>query len=303
MHTLIVSTEICALHHWANAPDARAYLRRPHAHDFRINIKVHTEGDDRELEFHDLREELETVITQIAVKREYSFGVPYDFDGQSCEQICVRVLEKMPKADAVSVYEDAFHGSETYRESVTSRKIITVCGSTRFKKETQEVIKMLEDRGVIALAVGSFMHADGVQLHDDTKAEYDELHLDKIRMSNGIFVVNPDGYIGMSTRNEINLAKDLGLQIEYLIIPSARQSRSAVLRFSAEMEKKLLENDHKGGWGDCRSETLFDLLLEEKNELEEALTSHDERNIIAECADVANFAMMIADNASRRLGV
>ena len=309
MNTLVVSTKISATHHWANAPAKRAYLRVSHRHDFQISIRVPVEGSDREREFHDLHDELDYILLDIA--KQSSTDVPgrpgcgmvvHDFGAMSCEQIGKVILGRMLHVTAVSVWEDPCHGAETHREPLPGRKVITVCGSTKFKDETLKAIKMLEDRGCVALAVGSFMHADGLQIHADTKKEYDRLHLDKIRMSHGIFVVNPEGYIGESTQNEIKLAESLGLDIKYMVEPDdLRDVRTAIKKLTVHMESKRQKNDFKGGWENCVDSELFDLLLEEKNELEEALESLNPYDIIGECADVANFAMMIADNAARMI--
>lgn len=307
MNTLVVSTKISATHHWKNAPVKRAYLKVSHRHDFQVSIRVPVKDADRECEFHDLHDELDYVLTDMAKKssadvpgRSDRRMVVYDFGEMSCEQIGEMILEKMPHVTSVAVWEDPFHGAETHRDLLPDRRIITVCGSTKFKNETLKAIKMLENRGCVALAVGSFMHADDIPILAKTKEEYDRLHLDKIRMSHGIFVVNPEGYIGESTQNEINLAKSLGLDIKYMVDPvDPRDAREAVKKFIVHMEDKLRKNDHKGGWNGWSCENLFDLLLEEKNELKEALALGNPFDIIDECADVANFAMMIADNAAR----
>lgn len=76
--------------------------------------------------------------------------------------------------------------------------------------------------------------------------------------------------------------------------------RSEVKWFAEQMESKLQENDHKGGWQQCGKYWLFERMQEEMTELlqELSLFSNDAKNenrIIRECADIANFAMMIAD--------
>ena len=74
--------------------------------------------------------------------------------------------------------------------------------------------------------------------------------------------------------------------------------RRQVAWFAEQMEQQLALNDHKGGWDGCSTEWLLTRLLEEARELSITLTddSSPER-IFAEAADVANFAMMIADVA------
>lgn len=72
-------------------------------------------------------------------------------------------------------------------------------------------------------------------------------------------------------------------------------ARPVVLWFAAEMEAKLRENDHKGGWSECTVGYLVERLREETVELEMALDAKPFDVVIREAADVANFAMMLAD--------
>ena len=74
--------------------------------------------------------------------------------------------------------------------------------------------------------------------------------------------------------------------------------RNEVIEHAQLMEERLKENDHKGGWLTCSFEYLIRRLREEVNELDTAL--YEEGDPIMEAADVANFAMMIADKAIRK---
>jgi len=75
----------------------------------------------------------------------------------------------------------------------------------------------------------------------------------------------------------------------------------SVHAFSIEMLKKLLQNGHKAHWSTVDCDYLFDRLIEELEELK-AARSGSVNDIVSECADVANFAMMIADNVSKGRG-
>lgn len=80
---------------------------------------------------------------------------------------------------------------------------------------------------------------------------------------------------------------------------ASRWPRRVVAWFAERMEGKLLENDHKGGWHDEHPSDLYERLLEEARELKEALMLGAESyDIVREAADVANIAMMLADNAA-----
>lgn len=80
------------------------------------------------------------------------------------------------------------------------------------------------------------------------------------------------------------------------------EPRGPVKRFALEMERRLRANDHKGdtGWREESDAWLFEALQLEVKELEKAIDVYMPnkrrcRQIIHEAADVANFAMMIAD--------
>jgi len=78
--------------------------------------------------------------------------------------------------------------------------------------------------------------------------------------------------------------------------------RKEVLWFAWQMERKLRENEDKGHWSECGAEYLLSRLKEETNELDASILADgdksDIKNTVEETADVANFAMMIADNAA-----
>ncbi len=104
--------------------------------------------------------------------------------------------------------------------------IITLCGSTKFKNEFLEVQKQLTLQGHIVLSVGMFGHADGIELSREEKIRLDNLHKEKINMSDAIFVVNVDGYIGESTYGEIDWANRMKKQIFFLVEPSKPEEKS-----------------------------------------------------------------------------
>ena len=94
-------------------------------------------------------------------------------------------------------------------------KIITLCGSTKFKNIFLKINKKLTLQGNIVLMPGFFGHADNEFPDEKVKQKLDELHFRKIDLSNGIYVIDVGGYVGYSTRNEIVYAEKLGKEIIY----------------------------------------------------------------------------------------
>lgn len=104
--------------------------------------------------------------------------------------------------------------------TIAQRKypIITLCGSTRFKEQFEEIQRKLTLDGFLVISVGVFSHSEENSqewLDNETKQMLDDLHKVKIRMSDTIYVINVDQYIGNSTNNEIEFANSLGLPVFY----------------------------------------------------------------------------------------
>lgn len=84
--------------------------------------------------------------------------------------------------------------------------VVTLCGSTKFKEIFEKANHELTLKGIIVLTVGAFGHADNLILTESQKHSLDNLHLEKIKMSDAILVLNYKGYIGESTRREMGFA-------------------------------------------------------------------------------------------------
>ena len=96
-------------------------------------------------------------------------------------------------------------------------RVVTLCGSTRFKDAFMEAQKRLTLEGNIVISVGLFGHSgDNEVWTEGTKEMLDNMHKRKIDMSDGIYVINVGGYIGESTRSEIDYATKNGKTVEYL---------------------------------------------------------------------------------------
>lgn len=107
---------------------------------------------------------------------------------------------------------------------VGNYKVITLCGSTRFKNEFMEAQKRLTLEGYIVISVGLFGHSGDSEVWENmdegtltkTKQMLDDMHKRKIDMADEIYVINVGGYIGDSTRSEIDYALEHGKTVRYL---------------------------------------------------------------------------------------
>ena len=103
-------------------------------------------------------------------------------------------------------------------------KVITLCGSTRFKDAFMEAQKQLTLKGNIVISVGLFGHSGDNEVWEGmsentltkTKEMLDDMHKRKIDIADEIFVINVGRYIGSSTRSEIEYATTTGKIVRYL---------------------------------------------------------------------------------------
>lgn len=106
----------------------------------------------------------------------------------------------------------------------TRPPIITLCGSTRFKDEIRAADARLTMQGNIVISLGVFGHVDMPERDRTTngtelKQLLDRLHKAKIDLADSIYVVDVNGYIGESTRSEIEYALSIGKTVHYLVGP------------------------------------------------------------------------------------
>ena len=97
-------------------------------------------------------------------------------------------------------------------------KVVTLCGSTKFKKEFEYVNRELTLAGNIVISVGCFGHS-GDSFTDEQKLMLDDIHKRKIDMADAIYVINKNGYIGSSTRSEIEYAYEHNKDVYYMEDP------------------------------------------------------------------------------------
>lgn len=94
-------------------------------------------------------------------------------------------------------------------------KIITVCGSYKFKREMVEITEKMTLKGNCVLTPNELTQTDKDAYTKDEILMIDKMHKEKIKISDAILVVNVNGYIGNSTKSEIEYAKSLNKEIIY----------------------------------------------------------------------------------------
>ncbi len=95
-------------------------------------------------------------------------------------------------------------------------KVITICGSLKFRDEIMKVAMQMELEGNVALIPIFPTNADKEVPTQEEIIMLGKMHKEKIKLSDAIFVVNINGYIGDSTKSEIEYAKTQNKEILYL---------------------------------------------------------------------------------------
>lgn len=118
--------------------------------------------------------------------------------------------------------------------------IVCMCGSTRFKQAWISENARLTGKGNIVLAVGLWGHHQQIAPTPEQKIELDALHKCKIDLCDWVWVLDVGGYIGESTRSEINYALALGKCVRYLSMgfPDYEEPKDEVLQRAETAEAR-----------------------------------------------------------------
>ena len=141
------------------------------------------------------------------------------------EEINIQNIDKIINNNGFATKENIEKYSLRDKEYNENKyKVITLCGSTKFKDEFIKVQRELTLDGNIVISLSLFGHSGDSEVWEGmdegtltkTKRMLDEMHRRKIDMSDEIFVINVGGYIGDSTKSEIEYAKRKGKIVKYL---------------------------------------------------------------------------------------
>lgn len=123
--------------------------------------------------------------------------------------------------ESTAIFIEDAHDSYDCGPMPTRPAIVCLCGSTKFIEQMAIKAWEFEKAGAIALSCHLLPDSYGAAGHHQAEAEgvadaMDALHLHKIDIADKIFVINVGGYIGDSTRREIEYATKHGKLVEYL---------------------------------------------------------------------------------------
>jgi hypothetical protein len=94
--------------------------------------------------------------------------------------------------------------------------IVCLCGSSRLKDAFEQAAEVEALAGRIVLSLGIFSRAAGVQLSAAQLELQHRLHRHRIDLADEVLVVNPAGYVGESTQDEVDYARGQGKAVRWL---------------------------------------------------------------------------------------
>jgi uncharacterized protein (TIGR02118 family) len=159
-------------------------------------------------------------------------------------------------------------------------KVVTLCGSSTFQAEFAEVDQRLTMEGCVVISLGMFSlpdlpDYDWTADRSDLKGRLGRVHVQKIRMADEVYVVDPGGYVGESTRREIAYAESLGKPVRYL-------SRERVARTGARNHtpghRKAADTDARQR-GDARSMHKITVQYFDPADGDDFVTAYRERHV------------------------
>lgn len=103
---------------------------------------------------------------------------------------------------------------EEQRNASAEFTVVTLCGSMRFRAEFERLDAELTLAGHVVLTPA--LLAPAMELSVEERERLGRVHLQKVEMADQVLVVNVGGYIGDSTRREIEHARARGVPVTYL---------------------------------------------------------------------------------------
>jgi nucleoside 2-deoxyribosyltransferase len=94
-------------------------------------------------------------------------------------------------------------------------KVITLCGSTKFKEQFEKANAFLTLKGNAVISLGFFEQSEGIEITQEQEELFAKIHFRKIDLADEIFIIDVNGYIGNSTRKEIEYATQAGKPVRY----------------------------------------------------------------------------------------
>lgn len=126
-----------------------------------------------------------------------------------------RYVEKLIKDSEIKKDLESMNTLSKFNQ-FKNRRIVCLCGSTRFKEAYEKANREESAKGRIVLTVAMYGHLEGLKMDSYEKRTFDEVHYDKILLADEILVLNVNKYIGLSTYAEIQFAVKNNRKVRFL---------------------------------------------------------------------------------------
>ncbi len=126
-----------------------------------------------------------------------------------------RYVEKLIKDSEIKKDLESMNTLSKFNQ-FKNRRIVCLCGSTRFKEAYEKANREESAKGRIVLTVAMYGHLEGLKMDSYEKRTFDKVHYDKILLADEILVLNVNKYIGLSTYAEIQFAVKYGRRVRFL---------------------------------------------------------------------------------------
>ena len=117
-HSYVTAKFTCpGTHSWSDATGEREYLSHTHRHLFTCTVTVVVTHDDRQVEYHDLRD----LILQWVMTYPLASGDMREFGNNSCEHLARDLWQNMVERNKLLVYEVSVSEDDEFTSTLSNR--------------------------------------------------------------------------------------------------------------------------------------------------------------------------------------
>ncbi len=190
--------------------------------------------------------------------RAVSLGLTKDEKGSLCElfvpEIFLNAVVRLPVLD---------NDKLPFFQEKSNRKIVCLCGSTKFKADFERADREETAKGNIVLTVAMFGHLEGLDMDSEEKKTFDAVHYDKIKLADEVLVINTNNYIGESTRKEIEYAQSLNKPVRFFYIKETTEPNLTSNNNPVQNDKQTEEKNRGFSfeWHNLSKDEITDVLF------------------------------------------
>ncbi|MCM1197190.1 MAG: hypothetical protein NC548_15510 [Lachnospiraceae bacterium] len=141
------------------------------------------------------------------------FDVSSDKEFENALVDLLTLFERMKEIDMIYCFRNKYKGHNVYHNN--KFPTIAIIGPTKFAKQFKTTAQYFQVLGYVVLTTHIFNGIDGRPCSKAMQDMFEELGCQRIAMADEVFVINVNGYIGESTKKELEFAKSINKPISY----------------------------------------------------------------------------------------